>query len=376
MGRECLGVRVIGASSVSVANQLNDSKGRKFAAAGWLVCVEVFLGCVGSNVSAEAASGHEPATWAFAFEDDILFHSDNQFTGGGSLQMYSAIAPSLSETHGTPAFGKGLARFVLPENAQLSYREGWTLGHVEQTPEHLGDHELITNDFPYMGLLGWGNTFITFNDRNLYGAELLLGWVGPAAGGKQVQTAIHTVFSKAPEGWHNQLDNEPIINLYYTFQHKLWRTKGFDVASSADAALGNYFTYGQTGLVARFGQLPAGFASMPDPFGRGIDYDAARTPRGRGYLYATLAVRGTAIGYSLERQGNTFRSDNDWTEQNQLHMKRFVGQFIAGLNYIRPRWGVHFDVWLTTDTVDRHSLTADSDARDDFGAIQFDWRFD
>ncbi|MGN8158417.1 lipid A-modifier LpxR family protein [Salinisphaera sp. SWV1] len=330
---------------------------------------------LGLSPLALAQRPHGPVTWTFAFQDDKLFLSDNQYTGGGGVSMHSAVARRLSQTHGTPAFGKSLARWVLPTGPQLGYRESWTFWQVQDTPTHLGTHRLITNDFPYMGLLGWGNTFIAFNDRNLYGAELMLGLVGPLAGGKQVQTAIHSIMSTPPHGWNNQLDNEPVVNLYYTFQHKLWRTPHFDIASSLDAALGNYFTYGQTGLIARIGQLPPGFATLPDPLGRGVNYDATQTPTDRGYFYATVAVRGTGVGRSMERQGNLIRSDNAWTRQNTLHMKPFVGQLIAGVNYVRPRWGVHFDMWMTTNTVDTGNLPPASDAHNNFGAVWFDYRF-
>ncbi|AWN16212.1 lipid A deacylase LpxR family protein [Salinisphaera sp. LB1] len=330
---------------------------------------------LGLSPLALAQRPHGPVTWTFSFQDDKLFLSDNQYTGGGGVSMHSAIASRLSQTHGTPAFGKSLARWVLPTGPQLGYRESWTLGQVQDTPTHLGTHRLITNDFPYMGLLGWGNTFIAFNDRNLYGAELMLGLVGPLAGGKQVQTAIHSIMSTPPHGWNNQLDNEPVINLYYTFQHKIWRAPHFDIASSLDAALGNYFTYGQTGLIARIGQLPPGFATLPDPLGRGVNYDATQTPTDRGYFYATVAVRGTGVGRSMERQGNLIRNDNPWTQRNTLHMRPFVAQLIAGVNYVRPRWGVHFDMWMTTNTVDTDNLPPASDAHNNFGAVWFDYRF-
>lgn len=347
----------------------------------WFIAVVVALwalvgqGIPESNAEAAPDAAAPPLTWEAALKEDTLFDSDNQFTGSASIRLHSGVFRRLSQVHGTPAFGQGLARLVLPDRPGLMYREGWLLGYSQQTPEHLGDNNLIRNDFPYVSLIAWGNTYTAFNDRNLYSAELLLGWVGPATGGEQIQSAIHSVAGNRPDGWHNQLDNEPIFNLYYTFQHKLWRRPHFDIASSFTGALGNYFTYGQTGLVARFGQLPRGFAATPNPIGRGIDYDAIVTPSDHGNLYVTFAVRGTAIGYSLERQGNTFRADNAWTEHNTLDMKPVVAQFIGGINYVRPHWGVHFTVWMTTATVHTGRLTNDSNAHNNFGSIRFEWRF-
>ncbi len=323
-----------------------------------------------------AAPSNNPVTWTFSFQNDKLFLHDNQYTGGGGISMHSAVTSRLSQTHGTPAFGKALARFVLPHGPALTYREGWSFWQIEETPTHLHKHRLITNDYPYMGMLGWANTFTAFNDRNLYSAELMLGLVGPAAGGKQVQTAIHSILSTPPRGWHNQLATEPVINLYYTFQHKLWRTPHFDIASSLGAALGNYFAYGQAGLITRIGELPAGFATIPSPLGRGVNYDATVTPTtDRGYFYLTVAIQGTGIARSMARQGNLIRSGNAWTRDNTLHMTPVVGQLIAALNYVRPSWGVHFGMWMTTHTVDTRHLAPASDAHNNFGAFWFDYRF-
>lgn len=343
--------------------------------------VLIALGAQVAPTWASAAADNEPppdkpVTWTFVFADDNLFDSDNQFTGGGSIHMHSGVFDNLKDVHGTLAFGKTLAKYVLPHRADLRYREGWSFGHSEQTPEHLGDRNLIKNDYPYVGLLAWSNVFTAFNDRDLYSAQLLLGWVGPATLGKQIQTAIHSVGGNHPHGWGNQINNEPIVNLYYTYQHKLWRQPHFDVASSMTGALGNYYTYGQSGLVARIGQLPQGFASMPDPPGRGIDYEATMTPDSHGDLYMTLAVRGTAVGYSTVRDGNAFRTDNDWTEHNTLDVNPVVGQFIGGLHYVRPHWGMHFEVWATTATVKKRTLASDSDAYNNFGAARVEWRFD
>jgi hypothetical protein len=51
-----------------------------------------------------------------------------------------------------------------------------------------------------------------------------------------------------------------------------------------------------------------------------------------------------------------------------------VGSLILGLHYERERWGVHFQVWLTTDTVDRALVTDRSNAAANFGSLTVEFR--
>lgn len=83
------------------------------------------------------------------------------------------------------------------------------------------------------------------------------GIVGPAAGGKRLQRAVHKVTdSDEPNGWKHQLDNEPFVNLVY--QHRWWLQEsigGFELeyGPSLGFSLGNLYTYASTGLGARLG---------------------------------------------------------------------------------------------------------------------------
>lgn len=331
---------------------------------------------IASTGSVFADAEQERATWRIEVANDTVFDSDNQFTNGFSIHKHSRTFSSLDETSGTPAFGKSLARFFLPDEDGLLYREGWAFGQNMQTPEEIELEELILNDIPFVGMLGWANSFIAFDDRRFTGFQWLMGWVGPEAGGEPVQKAAHELTgARTPRGWDNQLDNEPILNLYYMGKHKLWRYRHFDTALNYDAALGNFFTFGQVSLETRFGRMPGGFTFIPDPLGRGMDYEATIREPGRSYLYGTVVARGTGILHALPRQGNSFRDDNPWTENNVIDMKRIVGQLIFGVHYERPRWGIHLSFWLSTKTLDEDTLTGVEDPENSFGAIMLEWKF-
>lgn len=325
---------------------------------------------------AVGAEGEGSTTWRAEWSNDEFVQSDNQFTNGFTVQRFSRRFRSLEATSGTVATGKPLARLFLPEDDTLWYREGWTAGQNIQTPEQTERSDLITNDLPYMGMIGWQSSYYAYDDERFTGFQWGVGWVGEEALGEEVQKAAHEVSNAAAlNGWDNQLEGEPVANLFYSKKRKLLRLPYFDTAATADAALGNFFSFGQIGLETRFGDMPKGFAYLPDPLGRGMDYDARLDTDGGPYLYGSVTMRGTGFLNSLRLQGNTFRNDNPWTQQNTIDMERLVGQAILGGHYEARRWGLHVVLWLSSDTVDPQTVPPEQDAQNSFGAAMFEWQF-
>jgi len=51
---------------------------------------------------------------------------------------------------GTPAFGKSMARWFLPDRREdLYFSEGWSAGQAIQTPDDLSREDPIEDDVPY-----------------------------------------------------------------------------------------------------------------------------------------------------------------------------------------------------------------------------------
>lgn len=316
----------------------------------------------------------DPGTrWRAAWANDMFAGSDNQFTNGVSLQAHSPLADTLTATGGTPAFGKSLLGWLLPERDGLRYRESWTLGHTMQTPDRLQVEELILDDVPYVGLLGWANSFVALDDRELAGVGTLFGWVGDATLAEPLQSAAHELSgANEPLGWDNQLANEPIVNLYAVYKRKFVRTEVFDAAWSIDAGLGNAVTYGQAGVELRFGDRPQGFALAPTRVGADFDYDG-RIPSGNAeHLYVTVAARAAGFLHDIHRDGNLLR-DDDWTDNNVLEPDDVIGQLAFGLHYERPTWGLHFDAVLSTDSTDVRGPTGLEDPRNHFAVVSLEW---
>ena len=340
----------------------------------WAVLL-VALAC-GNATAQESPDYSQSSTWRFEFANDVLFDSDNQFTNGFALQKHSPIASSLDATGGTAAFGKGLARHFLPNEEGLNYRESWSFGQNMQTPEDIENPDLILDDLPYVGLLGWSHSFVAFDDQRMSAFGWMLGVVGPASQADELQDAVHSAIdADEPLGWENQLDDEPVLSLFYSKKKKLWRNPSFDGAIAFNAAASNFMSYGELAMEMRFGRMPQGFAYIPNPLGRGLHFNATIPNNDQTAIYGTFALRATGFLVDMMREGNTFVDDNPWTENNVLDPENVIGQAFIGFNYERPKWALRFNFWFTTDTVDEDSLAGDEDPDNRGGTITIEWRF-
>jgi len=336
-----------------------------------LLCV-----LLGTSPQLMSQTDDQNPNWRLTWANDAFFFSDNQFTNGLGVSKHSALAETLEEADHTAAFGRRVAELLLPAGPGLNYREGWTLGHNIQTPDRISEEDIILNDVPYVSMLAWTNSHIAFDDRSFTGFQTLFGWVGDVTLGEQLQKGVHVVVgANDPEGWDNQLDNEPLFNLYYMKKHKFLQRSWFDAAIDVDVAAGNMFTFAQTALEFRFGNRPRGFAYQVNTIGHALDFDARIHQPRRHYLYATLVLRATAMAYALPRDGNLLRSDNRWTEENNLDPEDFLGQLALGLHYERDDWGAHLNLFYGTDTVENAGNTALEDPNNNFATVLFEWQF-
>jgi len=314
------------------------------------------------------------ANWRVLWANDAPFDSDNQFSNGFGLGLNSPLAGSLEETKGTPAFGKGLAGWFLPEREELYYRESWSLGHHMQHPDDLRESELILDDVPYVSLLAWSNSYIAFNNEEFTGFQTLIGWTGHYTFGEELQRNGHKFFdANQPAGWENQLENELILNLYYMRKWKAVEGPWADLSFNLDAALGNMFTFAQTAMEFRLGDRPGGFAYQVNSIGHALDYDARIYSGEKSYLYATLILRGRALIHALSRDGNYIRSDNPWTEHNELDERIFIGQAGISLHYERRDWGIQGSLYFSSNSVDNTGRdTQVADPQNNFVVIMFE----
>jgi lipid A 3-O-deacylase len=202
------------------------------------------------------------------------------------------------------------------------------------TPENTRLNPPDPLDRPYAGWLysgiGW---YQESNHSSLDHLELLVGIVGPAALAKEVQGGFHDLLGqKTSTAWAFQLKNEPGVVLSY--DHK-WR---FDIPLGAGlsidaipefgASVGNVFTYGEVGMMVRFGHnLNADYGpTRIRPALSGTTwFDRSQLDGAVGwYLFA--GTQGRAVARNIFLDGNTF------TTSPSVDKRTFVGDLSAGVS--------------------------------------------
>ncbi|RKZ05838.1 DUF2219 domain-containing protein, partial [bacterium] len=255
-----------------------------------------------------------------------------------------------------------------PDDSAL--RASWSLGQNLYTPEDIKTTELIEDDRPYAAWLYFAAGLIADTRRSLDIVEFSVGMVGPAALGEPLQKWVHSVIdSPEPRGWHNQLSNEPTLQIFY---ERNWRrpwTPAWlgavgltsDVTPHLGGALGNVFIHAGGGGTIRLGtDLPADYgAPRMRPSLPGSEFFVP-SKRISAYLFAGLEARAVARNIFLD--GNTFASSHS------VEKFPFVGDFQGGLAV------VILDMRLSFTYVFRTREFMLQDDADKFGAIALSFR--
>jgi hypothetical protein len=185
---------------------------------------------------------------------------------------------------------------------------------------------------------------------------------------EEVQSFWHSMFGlHVPEGWDNQLKNEPGFILYYEQarrfeQHDVLFDLEFDIIPHFGGSLGNVFTYAAAGLIFRLGP------DLKDDFG---------PPRirpslpGAGYFrsgeevnyYLFTGFEGRAVIRNIFLDGNTF------SDSHSVKKKVFVGDLQAGLAFSFRCFQ------LSYTQIFRTKEFKGQDGHDVFGSLNFSCQF-
>lgn len=329
-------------------------------------------------LAASEINSVESMTWQFEHDNDFFFKKDNKISGGWSLQKSSELARSWDQLKDVPEFVKAFGKsFPTLTKEGLFYRTGIAIGQIIQTPSDLSRSDLITDDVPYAAALTLQASWYAYNDLEFRGFEITTGIVGPLSFADQMQKTIHKIInSPSPEGWSNQLANEPVINLNYMRKLKIWSMGNpaeisFDASINGNIALGNLFTEAAAALEMRFGyNMPRGFVYVPDSIGFSMHYDASMKAANSKIMsfYSSLVLRGSNYVHNIFLDGNTYQ------DSHRVEKEPFVGQIIAGIHYERKNWAIHFSLMSSSNNVNITKAPA-AESREQVGTIAFEWRY-
>ncbi|MGQ9366843.1 lipid A deacylase LpxR family protein [Azospirillum sp. ST 5-10] len=282
---------------------------------------------------AVAVGGAAPAAaqdvFGFWLDNDLFSGTDRYYTNGAQFYYLSDEKPSLGVLD-------WLADRLTPPGERAGRRYGFALGQTIYTPEDLTRRDLIEDDRPYAGWLYGRLSLLQTTPSAVDRLDIDVGMVGPASLAEPTQKLVHSIVPGAthPEGWHNQIDNEP--GLILSYEH-VWRGEPapfgpleVDLSPHAAGAAGNVLTYAGAGFTVRLGQNmgpPVG-ALVTRPTASIPFQDADRPAPFSWYVYASAEARAVARNIFLD--GNTFRSSHS------VDRIPLVGSAQVGLT---ARWG-------------------------------------
>lgn len=309
-------------------------------------------------VSALLTAGTANAdVFTLKIENDVISSGrDGHYTNG--LEGFWAFEPG--GDHWTRSLAGAVPGWSGEDLTYAAYR----FGHQMYTPEEIEREALQEDDRPYAGMLFGGVTL--FANEQLTGRRetstltLDVGLVGQGAGGERLQREVHRLTgSDAPEGWDNQLENEPFVNLGYEkrwwFQNRLGGLE-MEYGPSVGGAAGNLYTFLSTGAGVRLGQGLSRSLSQASvtPTTSGVQYF---TPDGGFGWFVFANLEGRYMAHNMLLDGNTFR------DSHSVDREELVGDAQLGLALTWDQWQVSFaSVWRTKEF-------RGQDEHDQFGSL-------
>jgi hypothetical protein len=221
-------------------------------------------------------------------------------------------------------------------------RYGFAIGQSMFTPGDLTRRDLIPDDRPYAGWLYGRLSLISEMPRRVDRLDLDLGVIGPASLAEQTQKFVHRHITDStyPEGWDNQLRNEPGVILSY---ERVWRDERpnqigplqWDISPHVAGSLGNVLTFAGAGATARLGgNMPAPVGALVMRPSTSLPYQDGPNPAFAWYIYASAEARYIARNIFLD--GNTF------VKSHSVDKEPVVGSIQLGATIRYGRFGISY----------------------------------
>ena len=331
-----------------------------------IAIVAALCSCLWAGMSLADSGGYSVHVH---FENDFFGGgTDRHFTHGTRIEAMTDPIPWITNlADKVPWFRSEKARKD-PEGA-IQGRASVSVGQNMYTPENTYTKELVREDRPYAGWLYAGFGMVANQGSDRYDKLAMeVGVVGPASQAEDVQTFWHSLFGlHVPEGWDNQLHDEPGVVLYYE-QARRFGKQNIGMGLKVDAiphfggALGNVYTYGAAGFTVRLGM------NLEDDFG---------PPRirpslpGSGYFrpqkglswYLFAGPEGRLMIRNIFLDGNTFR------DSHSVDKKPFVADLQVGLALQWSRFRISYTQIFRTKEFDGQ------DRGDLFGSLSLSYHF-
>lgn len=276
----------------------------------------LFTGCfaTASSLPAQEISalgverdGQRDRAWRLIYENDFFAATDRYYTQGIYLER---LHPALARTP---------LRHVLLSLPSVRSRFGVAFGDEGYTGSDLKESAIVAGDHPWAGtkqLHAFSISQDTVRHLRL-SSQLTIGLIGQGAGGREIQTFIHErTGNTIPQGWHNQIRNDVILNYaVHAEQRLLAPVQSVELWGTGTARAGTFKSSVALGGTLLIGKL------------------------GRFFAYAAPAV--DLVGYDATLQGGVFNKRSPYTISN-ADMHRVVVRQRAGVVFRGDRFSVEY----------------------------------
>lgn len=282
-------------------------------------------------------------TFSIYLENDYFSGEDGEYSSGLKLTWSSEIKDQYPQNVWPHRWLYPLVKYIpFEKDPDRKKNITFALGQNIYTPEDIEAEDIVEDERPYAGITYLSLGFHSRLDRAMDSIEITLGLVGPSSYAEECQKAVHSVFDDIqPEGWDNQLRNEPILEIVYEHKKKIFQTGitggfGQGLILNTGAGLGNALTYYNLGLGYRIGwNMPNDFGVFPirpiSSFnGSFDDMNSSHSKNNKIGIQLFASVEGRAVLYNIFLDGNTF------TDSHSVDKKPVVGDFVTGINL---NWG-------------------------------------
>ncbi len=307
----------------------------------------------------------------------VTVNVENDLFGGGTDQNYTSGVRLTYHKMGAelPQFTRTMDRMVPMFRRNEATSIYYSLGQNLYTPEDITTSADQPNDRPWAAFLYASAGMISVRENTVDEIEGSLGVVGPAALGEQTQRTIHKwVNSPNPEGWDNQLKNEPGLILSW---NRRWPERygidfpgvvvdGWSATAEPNIGItaGNIYTYANAGANFRLSPYAGRFQDAPikvRPASPGSG--AFIIPEGVFAWHLFGGVEGRAVARNIFLDGNTF------TDSHSVDKKPFVYDATAG---VATAYG---PARISYALVYRSKEFEEQDSPSIFGTVSIGYRF-
>jgi lipid A 3-O-deacylase len=264
-----------------------------FVAAGLLGIDAAFAQAMDNTVAYRNIPGDK--YFRINYENDFFAAFDRDYTQGILIEK---VHP-------------GLKHFLLmnilwhPGNSEIKY--GLAIEHNAYTPNDIQQYDIQYGDRPYAGVLLLKTFLIAddFNRKQRISVSFSTGVIGQAAGGEQMQRTIHHWINYIqPEGWHNQIQNDLVLNYQVNLEKEVYQYKNnFLISLYGSARAGTLSDKVTGGFTTNLGNFRSPFCRQ-DPRNHSFQW------------YAYFNLTGNAVAYDATLQGGLFNHSSVYTIEN------------------------------------------------------------